>query len=246
MKKLTTFLRDLFIIGLRQPADIGHVLGIARHAAGQIVDAAADTRTIPVVDMQELPGAPGRTVVQTFPGVGASVSLAEAAALAALCRSVRAKRIFEFGTYKGVSTTQFALNLPEDGQIITLDLPEDHPCYSLAITKEEERMIAAEGGKGVLVPADLRHKVTFLKSDSASFEVAPYAGSMDLVFVDGAHSYEYVKNDSKKGWEMLRPGGILVWHDCVPSHPEVVKFVKECGWMPQRVQGTALAYALRN
>jgi hypothetical protein len=27
---------------------------------------------------------------------------------------------------------------------------------------------------------------------------------MDLVFVDGHHGYEYVKNDTEKGWEMLR------------------------------------------
>jgi predicted O-methyltransferase YrrM len=68
---------------------------------------------------------------------------------------------------------------------------------------------------------------------------------MDLVFVDGAHSADYVKNDSEKGWEMLRSGGVLVWHDCVPSHAAVVDFVKRSGWPAKRILGTSLAFAVK-
>jgi predicted O-methyltransferase YrrM len=155
---------------------------------------------------------------------------------------VGAKRIFEFGTYKGVSTTQLALSLPDDGMVYTLDLPEAHPAYNLAIPKAEERQIAAETGKGILIPQELRHKVIFLRSDSATFDTSPYLGSMDLVFVDGAHSYEYVKNDTEKGLEMLRPGGIIVWHDCTLNHPEVVGYLKSFSPIPTLVRGTALAF----
>jgi len=244
MNKFLSFVSDLWKIGFHNPRDLKHVLGMARVAAHEIADPEADIRALVAVDLLEIPGAEGRWTFQAFPGVGASISLTEAAALAAMCRGVEAKRIFEFGTYKGVSTTQFALNLPADGRVFTLDLPEEHPAYSLEITKEAERTIAGEGGKGILVPEDLRAKVTFLKSDSALFDPAPFCATMDLVFVDGAHSWDYVKNDSEKGWEMLRPGGILVWHDCVPSHPEVVRFVKECGWSPKRIHATALAFAI--
>jgi len=133
----------------------------------------------------------------------------ECAALAALANLVDAKKIFEFGTYKGVSTTQLALNVADDGMVFTLDLPEDQPAYSLPIPKPEERQIAAEGGKSILIPRDLLDRVTFLSSDSAKFDENPYAGTINLVFVDGTHSYEYVKSDTEKGWKMLRPGGIL-------------------------------------
>jgi predicted O-methyltransferase YrrM len=126
--------------------------------------------------------------------------------------------------------------------VYTLDLPEAHPAYNLAIPKAEERQIAAETGKGILIPQELRHKVTFLRSDSATFDTIPYLGSMDLVFVDGAHSYQYVKNDTEKGWEMLRPGGIIAWHDCTPSHPEVVSYLKSHTPIPTLVRGTALAF----
>lgn len=63
---------------------------------------------------------------------------------------------------------------------------------TLPIPKTEERAIAAEGGKGILIPRDLLEKITLLSADSAKFDETPYLGSMDLVFVDAAHGYEYV------------------------------------------------------
>ena len=36
---------------------------------------------------------------------------------------------------------------------------------------------------------------------------------MDLIFIDADHTYNAVVNDSNKAMEMLRPGGVLVWHD---------------------------------
>lgn len=55
---------------------------------------------------------------------------------------VNAKRVFEFGTFCGSNTYNVALNLPEDGEVFTLDLEpaciawhdyqnEEHP----AVTK---------------------------------------------------------------------------------------------------------------
>ena len=108
------------------------------------------------------------------------------------------------------------------------------------------RSIAAEGGKGILIPRDLLDRVTFLSSDSATFDESAYHGTIDLAFVDGAHSYEYVKSDSEKAWKMLRPGGIIAWHDCVSSHRDVVKYIKESGFSAKLVAGTALAFAVKN
>jgi predicted O-methyltransferase YrrM len=230
----------------RNPSDLQHLLGIGNWAAGEIADPVADIRPIPSVDVLDICPGTQRWTLQSFPSVGASVSPLECAALAALANLVEAKRIFEFGTYKGVSTTQLALNVADGGMVFTLDLPEDHPAYSLPIPKPEERQIAAEGGKGILIPRDLLDRVTFLSSDSATFDENPYTGTIDLVFVDGAHSYEYVKSDTEKGWKMLRPGGILAWHDCVPSHRDVVKYIRESHRTAKRVTGTALAFAIKS
>lgn len=246
LAKLLQFCGRLVQITSRNPRDLQHVLGIANWAAGEIIDSVADTRQIPTIDVLDICPGTQRWVLQSFPSVGASVSPMECAALAALSRMVGAKRVFEFGTYKGVSTTQLALNVAAGGMVFTLDLPEDHPAYSLPIPKPEERQIAAEGGKGILIPRDLLDRVTFLSSDSATFDESPYHGTIDLAFVDGAHSYEYVKSDSEKAWKMLRPGGIIAWHDCVSSHRDVVKYIKESGFNAKLVAGTALAFAVKN
>ena len=245
MLKILAFLRSLCRIAIRNPKDLSHVFGVANSVAKDIENPIADTRSIPHIDFAEIAGGSIRLSFQTFPRIGASISLVEAAALTALIHKINAKRIFEFGTYKGVSTTQLALNLPHDGMVFTLDLPEDHPAYSLAIPKVAEQQIATEKGKGMLIPHDLRGKVTFLRADSAKFDTAPYLESMDLIFVDGAHSYEYVKNDTVKGLEMLRPGGIIAWHDCTPSHPSVVRYLSILPRIPTIVHGTTIAFLVK-
>jgi len=236
----------LIRISKRKPSDLRHVFGIMRFAATQIQDPDADIRSFATMDWQEIFPEPFVFRFHSFPGIGASISLLESAALAALIKKVRAKRVFEFGTYKGVSTTQMALNLPPDGLIHTLDLPEEGVVkVSLQIPKKSERAIACETGKGSLIPKDLLRQIVFLKEDSACFDPGPFEGTMDFVFVDGAHSSDYVRNDTEKGWRMLRDGGVIAWHDCTPSHRDVVHYLHS---FPQRVVlvgGTTLAFACK-
>ncbi len=240
--KIIRFFLNLIRITLRNPNDLRHIFGVADSVTTEIVNPLNDTRSLERVDILDICEGTSRWTVQSFPSVGASVSPLESMALAALSERVEAKRIFEFGTYKGVSTTQLALNVGQEGMVFTLDLPEDHPAYLLPIPKPEERAIAAESGKGILIPRDLLSRVTFLQFDSATFDTSPYISSMDLIFIDAAHSYEYVKNDSLKGWEMLKPGGIMAWHDCNPNHPGVVRYLKESGHKVSLIQGTTLAF----
>lgn len=239
MSKILSFIARVSKVACRNPKDLFHIFGMANAAAAQIENPDSDVRIFPKIDYSSIFNGSCRFSFQTFPGVGASITLIEAAALAALIQRSNAKRVFEFGTYKGVSTTQLALNLPEDGMVYTLDLPVDHPIYL------EYSKLASESGMKILVPEDQEHKVRFLKADSAQFDTTPYLGTMDLVFVDGYHSYEYVKNDTEKGLEMLRPGGIIAWHDCETARPEVVRYLKTLSPLPQLVTSTFLAFAVK-
>ena len=57
-------------------------------------------------------------------------------------------------------------------------------------------------------------RITQLYGDSASFDFSPWYGQMDFVFVDGAHAYNYVVNDTNIALKLLNPrGGIIIWHD---------------------------------
>jgi hypothetical protein len=33
------------------------------------------------------------------------------------------------------------------------------------------------------------------------------------VFVDGSHTYDYLLSDTRAAMTMVRPGGVIVWHD---------------------------------
>lgn len=246
LKKLAELGSALIRICKRKPSDLRHIFGMMHFAATQIQDPEADIRSFATIDWQKIFPEPFVFRFHSFPGVGASISLLESAALVALMKSTRAKRIFEFGTYKGVSTTQMAVNLSPDGLIYTLDLPEEGKVkVALQISKKSEQVIADETGKGSLIPQDLLRQIVFLKEDSASFDPKPFEETMHLVFVDGAHSSDYVRNDTEKGWRMLRDGGVIAWHDCTPSHRDVVKYLRCFPAKVMLVRGTSFAFAYK-
>jgi predicted O-methyltransferase YrrM len=44
--------------------------------------------------------------------------------------------------------------------------------------------------------------------------------ALDLLFIDGDHTYEGVKRDFEMYGSLVRPGGIIAFHDIVPHPPE--------------------------
>jgi predicted O-methyltransferase YrrM len=237
----------LLKITATHPRRLSHVLGTALAASDEVADKSCDLLRLPQVEINDLLPAAGdlwEIRMLMFPKTHASISLLEFTALILLLKRARAKNVFEFGTFKGISITQLALNLPPDSEICTLDLPDEKLDTKFS-TDPEDAAIAVEQGKGSLVPPELRPRIRFLKSDSAKFDESPFAAKMDFVFVDGAHNYDYVKNDSEKGWRMLRSGGIMAWHDCRPLDPGVVRYLLESSWQPRRIIGTSVAFAVK-
>lgn len=202
-------------------------------------------RQVGVRDLLPADGPPLKVELAVFPQTYASVSVLEIMCLVLLLKKSNARNIFEFGTYKGVSITQLALNLPPGSRIHTLDLPDEPTETRFAIADPEDAVIAEEKGKGSLVPAELRSRIQFLRQDSAAFDETPLAGQMDFVFVDGAHNAPYVRNDSEKGWRMLRSGGIIAWHDCRPLDAAVVRYLVNSTFDPALIGQTSLAFAIK-
>ena len=246
--KLARLCWNLLKIGVKNPRRWSHVLGTALAASEEVVHADADLlglRQVKPEDLLPTGNERWRISLELLARTNASVSTLEFLCLVMLLRQARARSVFEFGTYKGVSITQLALNVPADARICTLDLPEGQTDSALPISIQKDISIAFESGKGALVPPDLRERIQFLHQDSALFDPAPYDGQMDFVFVDGAHNTEYVRNDSEKGWRMLRPGGIIVWHDFALGDLDVVRYLLTAPYRAARVVGTSLAYAVK-
>jgi predicted O-methyltransferase YrrM len=125
----------------------------------------------------------------------------------------KCENIFEFGTWKG-NTTYYLTFASEEAFVTTLDLPP-------------EDLSAAEDIGSVFVGSDREHKINQILCDSHKFDIEPYRNKMDLIFVDGDHTYEGVKNDTEKAFQMLAPGGIIIWDDYEPKNPDIVRFFSE-------------------
>lgn len=248
LKKLVLLVVRLLRIAVTNPSRLSHVLGNALSSTREVMDRRYDLlrlRREPIEALLPPEGESWRLTLAMLPRSNASISTLEFICLLLLMKRARANCVFEFGTYKGVSISQLALNLPAGAKIYTLDLPEGQTTTDLPISIAKDVSIAFEGGKGGLVPEDVRGRITFLRQDSARFDPSPYEGQVDFVFVDGAHNREYVRNDSEKGWRMLRRGGIIAWHDCAPNDPEVIEFLVHSSYAPILVLGTSVAYAIK-
>jgi len=124
------------------------------------------------------------------------------------------ERIFEIGTFQGRTTLNMALNTTSSAQIVTLDLPsEELENTRMRIAVGEARYVKKDRSGERFLDHPLRSKITQVFGDSATFDFSPYRQSMDLVFIDGSHAYDYVLNDTQKALEMARPGGAILWHD---------------------------------
>lgn len=162
----------------------------------------------------ELRKNPPRIVLQPLPGEGIDTPIDELAYLALLCAALRPKVIFEFGTFRGRTALNFALNSPTDCRVFTLDLPRDERDVVLSRVNPADAAIirASETGRDCL-GSDVAHKIEQLYGDSTRFDFRPFYGQVDLVFVDGGHDFEVASSDTRNALAMTRPGGLVVWHD---------------------------------
>jgi predicted O-methyltransferase YrrM len=175
-------------------------------------------------------GLPRRPVFQAFPLPATDVRLAnldgdtwlhgesapfaiDLLSLCLLCRALEPDVIFEIGTFVGYTSLHMALNSPEGTRIHTLDLPPADRSTTLRTTATDHKLIDQDVGPAVFDGTSAADKIERLYGDSATFDFSPWHDAVDLFFVDGAHSYEYVRADTENALRCVRSGGVIVWHD---------------------------------
>ena len=175
-----------------------------------------------------------------------NVTAFELLTVCAIVKDKQLQKIFEIGTYDGRTTRAMALNINEEGIIYTLNLSPGTESVTLntdfADVQLSDKVISGER----FLHTKEQFKIEQLWGDSASFDFTLYQQNMDLVFIDGAHSYEYAANDTAVALKLLKPsGGFIIWHD---AHLfGVVKFLKR--WIKKDdhpvyfIKGTTIAVA---
>ncbi|HYL20665.1 MAG TPA: class I SAM-dependent methyltransferase [Gemmatimonadales bacterium] len=174
----------------------------------------------------------------------------EAWILAVLAKD--AQRLFEFGTCTGKTAYLWARNQPPGGTVTTLTLaPHQLDAYQ-SVTGDDRTAEAyarqeSQFTRFLYSGTEVEGRVVQLYGDSKRFDEIPYAGVCDVVFVDGSHAYSYVVSDTEKALRMVRPGGLVLWHDYSPDCPGVFRALNR---LTRRlplvhIQGTTLV-AYRN
>lgn len=136
--------------------------------------------------------------------------------LCLICQVLKPKVVFEIGTMEGYTALHFALNTPSDATIYTLDLPrheESQLKLKTTMMDDEVRGDYARKHGYLFDNRGVASKVVCLFGDSASFDYSRFHRTVDFFFIDGAHSYEYVRSDTGNAFECCHPGSVIAWHD---------------------------------
>lgn len=160
--------------------------------------------------------------------VGMTQQRVEIRSLASLVRELRPERVLEIGTSRGGTFYLWTRLVGEEATLISVDLP---PAWALDDPEEAlKRDLFKSFRRG-------KQALHFVRRDSHLAEtrtevLAILAGTpLDFLFIDGDHSYEGVRRDFLDYGPLVRPGGLIAFHDIL-SHSaglggEVSRFWEE-------------------
>lgn len=126
--------------------------------------------------------------------------------LISLFNSVGARCVAEFGCNNGRTAAAILRNVPTVERYIGVDVPAGYK-FACGV---QAREVPAKAGE--LALADKRFEI--LLRDRGTFELtADDLPECDAVFIDGDHSEAAVRNDYALARRVVRPGGIIIFHD---------------------------------
>jgi predicted O-methyltransferase YrrM len=154
--------------------------------------------------------------------------------------------VLEVGSWKGRSTKAMALVCP--GTVYAVD-HWDGSKDERSTTHSEVLVLGVDGlfnlFKANLADEIKSNKVIPIREDSqaAAIRLEKERGLrwVDMVFIDGEHTYEAVKKDIISWMPFVVPGGLLCGHDYFDS-PDVRKAVTEL--IPNRIENSIWSYII--
>lgn len=160
--------------------------------------------------------------------VDGNVSLLELLILNTLVVKSAPTTLFEFGTFDGRTTLNFAANAPGNATTFTLDLPQaEAKTTKYELDQWDLKFAEKEISGSRFLNSPWRKQIVQLFGDSATFDFNPFKGKVDFIFIDGSHSYDYVKTDSANALRLASRPSTVVWHDYQPFWSGVVDCLEE-------------------
>ncbi len=150
--------------------------------------------------------------LSTFSFLGGGSLPTDIMLLKSLCKQTKNCSYFEIGTWRGESVVNvaevakecFTLNLSKK-EIEALGMPKKYADLHGFYSKEKEN-------------------ITHLFGNSLTFDFAGLHKKFDVIFIDGSHEYDFVKNDTQKIFQhLIHENSIVVWHDYAYD-PENIRY----------------------
>lgn len=163
-------------------------------------------------------------------------------------RLVDGAKVIEIGTFEGNTTINLSINLKATSKVYSVDLPEVFIPYAFPVSINENNDLKLLSNSYSQITDHSSRNIVLVKQDSTTIDFRKVFGVVDLCFIDGNHSSEYVQSDTLNCYEILKPGGLIIWHDYGYIF-SVTKFIDE--WAEnnkvqvQVVEGTRLAFAFK-
>lgn len=135
--------------------------------------------------------------------------------LATVVSALQPQKIFETGTFRGVSTLTMALNAPE-ADIYTLDLPEQYTESEVQTLSKGDRewvRLSRTSTGFAFQNHPAAKRIQQLRGNSLNFTPPAVLENTGLCFIDGGHSYECIQADTETALKILSPSGVIVWDD---------------------------------
>jgi predicted O-methyltransferase YrrM len=129
-------------------------------------------------------------------------------------RTLKPRRILEIGTANGGTIFLLARAALPDATLATVDLPAKGQPHGYPSWKEPIfRAFAGSNQKLSLVRGD-SHDLGTVERVKAALDYK----LVDFLFIDADHSYDGVKNDFELYLSLVRPGGLVAFHDIIPDY----------------------------
>jgi hypothetical protein len=131
-----------------------------------------------------------------------------------MCMVVKARlrpgeNFLEIGTFDGNTISNISLNVPENSTCYTIDLPIGVQNLDDKYLGGDKDLVDSRGEK------QLKHRgrknVQQFYSDSTKFDYSQV--NFSGAFIDGAHHYEGVKQDTENILRHIKRPGFVLWHD---------------------------------
>lgn len=200
MNKIGKLFKAVSLI-LKQPSLLNKVIDDKDVKRQEVIDKYNLPEGLKTIDIKDLIPDLNENVSPFCSVDGGSTPL-DLALLKGLARQIKECNYLEIGTWMGESVANVASVAKH---CTTLNLPDE----ALIKMGEDKNYVALHR----FFSKHLKN-VNHVQANSQTFDFSSLNQKFDLLFIDGDHHYESVKNDTANAFKLLKDeNSIIVWHD---------------------------------